>query len=344
VALPHFAHPLWLLLALLLPPLMWRWFWQGRTALRFSDVRPLRILPTGRSRAARWGGLVLRSLALLLLVVAIAGPRWPDPGTRIPTEGIAIVLAVDVSGSMAEPDFTWRGEPITRLEAVKRALRLFVEGGVGIDGERLEGRKNDLLGLVVFATRPQSVCPLTLSHGVLLNLLKGEEARTVPEEGRTNIGDGIAWGLYRLRPAGNRRKVLVLLTDGEHNVPEPALKPRQAAQLAGNSQVPIYVIDAGSDTPAAGEGAIEKGSAVDRLTAVKTLQEVARMTKGRYFRASDTKSLLEVCGQIDRLERREIVSFQYARYAEGYPWFGLAAFVLLIAVQFLELTFWRRLP
>ncbi len=343
MTLPHFAHPLWLLLAWLVPPLMWRWYRQGRTALRFSDVRPLRALPGGRSRAAQWGGLLLRGLALLLIIVALAGPRWPDPGTRIPTEGIAIVLAVDVSGSMAERDFTWRNEPITRLEAVKRALRLFVEGGKGIDNEHLEGRKNDLLGLVVFATRPESVCPLTLSHGGLLKLLDAEQPREVPH-GYTNIGDGIAWGLYRLKAAGNCRRVLVLLTDGEHNVGKPALTPRQAAQLAGNSNVPIYVIDAGSDLPSKGEGAKDERSAADRVGAVKTLQEVARMTKGRYFRASDTKTLLEVCGQIDRLERQPIVTFEYARYGEGYPWFGLAGFVLLMAVQFLELTFWRRLP
>jgi Ca-activated chloride channel family protein len=350
VELPHFAQPLWLLLLLLLPLLLWRWFRQGRVALRFSDVSPLQSLPRGRSATAHWGGLVLRGLALLSLIVALSGPRWPDRGTRIPTEGIAIVLALDVSGSMGERDFTWGAEPVSRLEAVKRALRLFVEGGEGVGGEKLEGRKHDLLALVTFATRPESVCPLTLSHNVLLKLLEGEQPRTIPDEGRTNIGDGIAWALYRLRAAGNRRKVIVLLTDGEHNVEqlgpakEKALRPRQAAQLAANLNIPIYAIDAGSDAPPKEGGGVDEGSAADRINAVKTLQEVARMTKGRYFRASDTKALLEVCGQIDRLERREIETFLYRRYAEGYPWFGLAAFVCLMAVQLLELTLWRRLP
>jgi Ca-activated chloride channel family protein len=350
VNLPHFAQPLCLLFFLLLPLVLWRWFRQGRTALRFSDVRPLQALPRGRSAVAHWGGLVLRGLALGSLIVAMAGPRWPDLGTRIPTEGIAIVIALDVSGSMGERDFTWGNAPVSRLEAVKLALHLFVEGGEGVGGERLEGRKHDLLGLVTFATRPESLCPLTLSHNVLLKLLDGEQARTVPDEGRTNIGDGIAWALYRLKAAGNRRKVIVLLTDGEHNVDElgpakeKALRPKQAAQLAANLNIPIYTIDAGSDAPPKEGAAVEEGSAADRITAVKTLQEVARMTKGQYFRASDTKMLLEVCGQIDRLERREIETFLYRRYAEGYPWFGLAGFVLLMAVQLLELTFWRRLP
>ena len=138
--------------------------------------------------------------------------------------------------------------------------------------------------------------------------------------------------------------MLVLLTDGEHNVPPPALKPRQAAQLAGNLGVPIYAIDAGSDAPPKGPDAADDKSVADRLAAKKILQEVARMTKGRYFQAGDTKALLEVCGQIDRLERREIESFQYRRYAEAYAWFGLAAFALLLGVQILELTAWRRMP
>jgi Ca-activated chloride channel family protein len=283
-----------------------------------------------------------------LLIVGLAGPRWPDPGTRIPTEGIAIGILVDVSGSMAEEDFTWkdpatgRTEEVGRLEAVKRSFRLFVAGGDGPDGERLAGRGNDLIALVTFATRPESACPLTLSHDVLLKLLAEEQPRRVPTEARTNIGDAIAWGLHRLKSAGGRRKVLILFTDGEHNVPPPALKPRQAAQLAGNLGVPIYVIDAGSEGPP-GKG-LEDGSAVDRINAKNTLQEVAKITSGQYFQAQDTRGLVEVCARIDEMERQRIESFQYRRYYEGYPWLGLAAFVLFVSVLILEMTCWRKVP
>jgi Ca-activated chloride channel homolog len=342
VPVPEFAQPWWLLLLLLVPPLLWWWHHGRRAALRFSDTVTLRALPRGRSRAAVWGGVGLRGAALVLMVVALAGPRWPDPGSRIPTEGIAIVLVVDVSGSMAERDFTWQGEPVRRLDAVKKVLRLFVEGGEA-GGERFEGRRNDLLGLVTFATVPESVCPLTLSHGVLLQLLEAEQPRAQLDEGRTNIGDAIAWGLHRLKAAGNRRKVMIVLTDGEHNVGKPALRPRQAAQLAGNFGVPIYTIDAGSDAPVKGPDG-EETSPAARLEAKKILQEVARMTNGGYFQAGDTKALLEVCGKIDRLERREIVSFQYRRYEEAYAWVGLGAFVLLLGLQVWELTRWRRMP
>jgi Ca-activated chloride channel family protein len=347
VSLPEFARPWLLLLLLAVPPLVWYWLRRGRGALRYPSAAILEELPAGRSILARRTGAAFRGLALSLIIIALAGPRWPDTGSRIPTEGIAINLVLDVSGSMAERDFAWkdpatgRKEQISRLEAVKRAFRLFVAGGDGPGGEHLAGRDNDLLGLVTFATRPETACPLTLSHSVLLKILDEQQPRSIPEEARTNIGDGLAWGLYRLGSAGSRRKVLVLLTDGEHNIPPPALKPRQAAQLAGNLGVPVYVIDAGPDAPGKN---VENSSAVDRLNARKSLQEVARISKGRYFSAQDFQGLVEVCSQIDELERQPIESFQYQRYHEAYAWPGLAALALLTTVIGLEMTCWRRMP
>jgi Ca-activated chloride channel homolog len=339
----HLIHPLALLLLLAVPPLLWWWRRKGRTALRYPDTGVLRGLPAGRTIVARRGGVALRAAALLLLIVAVAGPRWPDAGTRIPTEGIAIAMVVDVSGSMAETDFDWQGEKISRLDAVKKVFRLFVEGGDGPGGERLEGRGNDLLSLVAFGTRPESVCPLTLNHGVLLQLLNAEQPRGALE-GQTNIGDAIAWALHGLHSAGPRRKVMVLLTDGEHNVPPPALKPRQAAQLAGNLGVPIYVIDAGSDLPTGAEPGVRESSAADRMNARKTLQEVAKMTGGLCFEARDGKTLLEACRHIDQLERQRIESFQYRRYYEGFPWFGVASLACWVGLMVLEMTVWRKVP
>jgi Ca-activated chloride channel family protein len=337
-----FANPWFLLLMPLVPLLVWWWLRQRRGALRYPHLGLFAGLPAGRSRIARWGGAGLRAAALLFLVLALAGPRWPDLRTRITTEGIALVMLVDVSGSMAERDFDWGEERLSRLEAVKRAFRLFVAGGEGPDGEGLEGRPEDQIGLVTFAARPESPCPLTLSHSVLLRLLDAEQPRSVPTESQTNIGDAIAWGLHRLESAGPRRKVLVLLSDGEHNVPAPALLPRQAAQLAANLRVPIYAIDTGGPAVRAGE-AVSR-SAADREAGERALQAAARITGGQYFRAHDTRALLAVCRDIDRLERQEIQSFQYRRYYEGYPWLGLASLVFLLTVQVLELTLWQRVP
>lgn len=343
----EFANPWALVLVPAVPLAVWWWLRRPRAALRYSDTMALARLPGGRNRWARGMGGGLRGAGLALLVIALAGPRWPDVHTRIPTEGIAIQMVVDVSGSMAEPDFEWDGAPISRLDAVKKVFHLFVEGGEGPDGAPLEGRSSDLIGLVTFATWPKSACPLTLSHAVLARLLDQEKPRSVPTESRTNIGDALAWGLRRLEAAGSTRKVIVLLSDGEHNVPPPALTPRQAAQLAANVHVPVYTIDAGGETNV--EEGIEspetaRTAAEIREAGARALQVVAQITGGRYFRARDTASLLAVCREIDRLERQEIQSFVYQRYYEGYPWVGVGALLCWMAVFVLEATVWRTLP
>jgi Ca-activated chloride channel family protein len=279
----QFANPAFLLLALAAPPLLWLQLRGRRTALRHPVGRLMAALPAGRARLAHWGGAAVRTLAFLLLALALAGPRIPDLRTRIEAEGVAIVMLVDVSGSMAAHDFQWQGEPISRLEAVKRVFRLFVVGGAGPeatpdggDARPFQGRPTDAIGLILFATRPQTICPLTLSHSVLFRLLRDEEPRSIPGESETNISDAVALGLYRLKSAGSHRKVLVLLTDGEHNVPDArsGWSPRQAAQIAASLDVPIYAIDAGGAAGAAEPGVQPRPSespAEVRQRAVDTL-------------------------------------------------------------------------
>jgi Ca-activated chloride channel family protein len=344
--MPDFVSPWLLLLALGIPLQVWGWLRQRRGALRYPATEVLAALPGGRSRWVRWGGAGLRAAALAALIIGLAGPRWPDLRTRMTTEGISLVMLADVSGSMAEPDFDWKGERTTRLEAVKRAFRLFVAGGDGPGGEHLDGRTDDQIGLVTFATRPEKSCPLTLNHSALLRMLAEEQPRTLPTEATTNIGDAIVWGLDRLASAGGGRKVLILLSDGEHNVPPPAFKPRQAAQLAASLHVPIYAIDAGGEptAPAADASEEESRAATERQEGERALRAVAQLTGGRYFKAHDGQSLVAVYQEIDRLERQPIESFQYRRYAMGYPWFGLAALVLWVLVHALELTVWQRVP
>jgi Ca-activated chloride channel family protein len=285
--------------------------------------------------------------------------------TRIEPEGIAIVMLLDVSGSMAERDFDWDGQQISRLEAVKRCFRLFVQGSKaieasdGVDLAGFEGRPTDSIGLVTFATRSQTACPPTLSHSVLLRLLDEEQARKTPTESETNISDGIVRALGRLKDAGDRRKVIVLLSDGEHNIPRPpsGMLPTRvtrvakeetpsAARVAAGLRVPIYTIDAGSDVPVP-EGSDAQRSRTFgevRAAAVQTLQELAEITGGQSFSARNTAALLDACRNIDRLERASVRSFQYRRYHEGYPWLALGGFLCWITVLTLERTLWRRLP
>jgi Ca-activated chloride channel family protein len=167
-----------------------------------------------------------------------------------------------------------------------------------------------------------------------LKILDSEEPRSVVTEATTNPGDAIAWALYSLQKAPTRRRAIIFLTDGESNVPPPALKPRQAAQLAGNLRIPIYAIDAAPEDDDQGDAAKAKES----------LQELAKLTEGRYFRATDGAALAQALHEIDRLERDAIQTFHYRRYDEWYPWFALAALICWLTIVSLEATWWRKVP
>jgi len=344
--MPGFAAPEFLWLAPLALPLAWWWAKRRRPAVRYSDLRLVADLTGDRPARARWGGALFRGLAFAALVVACAGPRTPDERTRLPTEGIAIVLALDVSGSMTEKDAPWvPGEPpLTRLDAAKRSFRLFVAGGDAPDGTRFEPRDTDAIGLVAFAVVPQTVCPLTLNHSVLLKVAADQEPRTILDAG-TNVGDALAEGVIRLdRGGGDRRKVLIILSDGEHNVSKEGdrnpLTPRQAAQLAANLGVKVYTIDAGGAPPP--DAAPE--AAEQRAAGKEALRVVAEMTGGRTFAAPNGADLLAAYREISALEKTPILTFQYRRYFDHTPWAaGLAAGLLTLA-HLLDRTRWRVLP
>jgi Ca-activated chloride channel family protein len=355
----EFEHPDRLLLLPLAALLLVAWLRQSQRALRHSDLRLFDPLPSGRAIRARWGVPLLRAAVVFLLLLGLANPRWPDRRTRLPTEGIAVVMVLDVSPTMAEPDFEWEpNQPrISRLDAAKRAFRLFVEGGEGPDGTRFAGRTTDLIGLVTFARWPITACPLTLSHSVLLQILEGQKKATV-FDASTNVGDAIAAGLIELEKAGSRRKVMILLSDGQHEVRaedetggpksddsgKSPLFPRQAAQLAANLRVPIYAVDPGGpiDPDPQGSDAVKK--AEDRRAGKRVLRSVTDMTGGRTFDADDGRGMLAVYRAIDALEREPTLSFRYRRYVDTRPWLALGALGLLVVGQFAERVWWRRVP
>ncbi len=333
-----FANPVFLTLLPLAAFIVWWSLRRRRPALRYSDVRLVAGLPRGRARFALWGGALLRGLATLAAILAAAGPRTPDLKTRLPAEGIAIVLVLDVSGSMAATDFP---PGVSRLDAAKEAFRLFVMGGDAPDGTHFDGRPRDQIGLVAFAAVPQTACPLTHNHTVLLAVLTSQQPKEGIEAG-TNLGDAIAEGLIRLEAAGPRKKVLILLSDGEHNVDraDGPLKPRQAAQLAANLNIPVYAIDCGGE-PAhdAPPDAVKQ-----RADGRRVLDAVAAMTNGKAFTATSADELRVVYQEIDALQKQPAETFRYRRYHEYSAWFAVAAVALLAVVQFLERTWWRRVP
>ena len=347
-----FTNPEFLWLTPLALVVAWWWRRRRRPALRFSDVSGFGNRTGRRASVASWGGPVLRGLACVCLVVACAGPRRPDTETSLPSEGIALVMALDVSGSMGTEDVAWNlnSPPVSRLDAARRALKLFLAGGDAPDGTNFKPRPGDSVGLVVFAAVPQTACPLTLNHSVFFKVVDGLQPRGGVDAG-TNIGDSLAEAIIRLDAVDNPKKarVLILLSDGEHNVfkedvPDAkkpgidrTLKPREAAQLAANLNVKIYTIDAGGEPP--------PGSTPDMVAQRKAgrqaLKDVAEMTNGKSFQATSGTDLLAAYREISTLEKGPELAPIYRQYFEYYAWFAGAALVLILSTHALDRTLWR---
>jgi len=299
---------------------------------QFSSL-PLLAARTVPVRSRRWS----RAAILACLLFVLSGPQIPDERTRLPARGSTLMFVLDVSGSMQTVDYRWQpnAPPISRAEAARRAFVLLVRGGE-VGGTTLPGRSGergtDAIGSITFADWPMPLCPPTLSHDVLLSMLVGDRIRGITENG-TNIGDAVALGVERLDRGSTGRKVLILLSDGEHNVDRDdenkPLKPRQAAQLAATLGIPIYAIDIGGD-PAEGATEVERQQRADG----RVINEaIARMTSGRSFDAADGPKLLEAIREIDALERTPVASPQFRRYFDLRPFFyGLIGSLFLAMV------------
>lgn len=338
--MPGFAYPTFLLLLPVAVFVAYRHHRRRRPALRFPDASLFEGLPVGRATRARWGGALLRGFILAAVILAAANPRRADLRTQLPVDGIALALVLDVSDSMNTPDFgTPGGAAVTRLNAAKRAFHLFVAGGTAPDGTNLDGRPNDQIALVTFAAVPHTTCPLTLNHSVLLKVLDEQQPLKGIHAG-TNIGDALAEAAIRLLAAGDRPKVIVLLSDGEHNKSgDSSLLPAQTADLAAKLGIPVHTIDCGGDgaTTNPDEGR-------QRADGRAILEAVANLTGGRAFVADGGEDLRAVMKTIDGLERRPAKPFRYRRYHDYGPWCGWVAVALLILLGSLERTRWRTLP
>lgn len=329
----RFQDPWWLVL---IPAALWLLWLRSRPgrrqALLYSSVAELEQLP--RTLAQRLRSLLplLEAGGLALLAVALARPQSGREDSVVSTYGVAIQLVLDKSQSMAEPDLDpdpWDRTKLTRLDVVKQVVADFVDPA----GD-LPGRPNDLLGLTSFAGYVQTHCPLTLDHAAFLQLLANVEIPQVDprdplarEELMTAIGDALVIAVDRLGEAPAKSKIVVLLSDGESNIGEAS--PEAAAEAAREAGVRVYTIGVG--TPRQG---------LDEAT----LQEVARITGGRYFNARDLAGLEKVYEEIDGLERSEISSVQYTRWREHFLTFLLGGLGLIVAHRFLLDTRFRSLP
>ncbi len=336
----EFRDP-WLLLALVAAPLVYAAAARVANVLTYSNLSIVDGAPRSlRMRLANLPALFL-AVAFAATAIALAGPRTGDATTVVRREGIAIVMAVDRSGSMLAVDFARNRESISRLDAVKDVFHEFVSGGDAGDG-----RPHDLIGIVGFGTYADSICPLTLDHANLLAILDQLEVPTERAEQSTAVGEGLGLALERLRESDAVSKVVVLLTDGVSNAGE--LAPLAAAELAADHQVRVYTVGVGTTGYAPIPVPSRSGRTVLQRVYVEideeTLKQVAERTGGRYFHARDAKGLVEVYREIDRLEKSEISEVRYLQYREHYAWAAVPALGFLLASALAGATVFRRLP
>ena len=319
----QFAHPWFLLLAVIIPALIWWYRLYGKNqegTLRLSSIDLLqgRFIRQGKRRVRILSSIQIG--VLLLIVLALARPRLVDTLEETTVKVVDIVMVVDISSSMLAEDF----KP-NRLEAVKKTAAKFIEK-----------RPGDRIGLLVFAGETFIQCPLTVDAQVLKTLLAEVTVAEKDYDG-TAIGMAIANATNRLRSSNAKSKVIVLLSDGSNNAGE--LDPLTAADLAAEFDIRIYTIGAGTNqsvTYIPNRGYIR--NEIDE----KTLQAIAEETHGRYFRATDEETLEDIYEEINQLERTEIEVREYIRYEELYGWFLIPALIFSFGFEILERSVFRR--
>lgn len=330
-----FAYPYLLLLLLLLPLLAWLKGKRGQPpAFVYSSVQLVRgILNITQARS---GGFLaaLRWFILALFIIALAQPRLTKSETKITASGVDIAVALDMSGSMASEDFEIGRERLNRLAMAKQVLKKFIEK-----------RPSDRIGLVVFATQAYIAAPLTLDHEFLLRNLERLELGTI-DGGQTAIGSGLSTSINRLRELKSKSKIVILMTDGQNNAGK--LAPLTVAEAAQTLKIKVYTIGVGMQGQAPMPVRDVFGNKRYQMVPVDidedTLQKIATMTGGKYYRADNADKFKAIYGEIDKLEKTEAEVKKYAHHDELFAWLISPGLALLLLEVFLRQTIFRRLP
>ena len=327
----RFAHPWFLLCGILVIAAAWL-LWTMRKHQPAAAYSHLPLLdaagPSWRVRG-RWIPTAAKILGALLVVVALARPQSGTASREITSEGIDIMLVLDVSGSMKAEDF----KPNNRLYVAKQVIRDFVEG-----------RTNDRIGLVVFAGQSFTQCPLTLDYDVLTSFLDDIDFGMI-EDG-TAIGMALANAVNRLRESTAKSKVIVLLTDGVNN--RGMIEPITAAEIAKTLGIKVYTIGAGKpgnalypvEDPVFGKRYVYIPNEIDE----ESLSQIAELTGGRYYRAQSEQMLERVYQEISLLEKTEVKIKEYVQYQELFSFFAAAALASVVLGGALGATWFRTLP
>lgn len=325
-----FAHPHYLfLLLLIIPASVWYILKQKQNSatLQLSSFKGFEGLQNNYKYYLRHLPFVLRMLAIALIILVIARPQSTNSWQEIDTEGIDIVLSMDISGSMMAEDL----KP-NRLEA-----------SIDVASKFIAGRPDDNVGLVVFAAEAFTQCPLTTDHAVLSNLFK--DINTIELEQGTAIGMGLATALSRIKESKAKSKVVILLTDGENN--QGDIPPQTAAEMAKSFGVRVYTIGVGTEGKA--KVPIQTNFGVEyRMMDVKIdedlLRNIAAMTDGKYFRATDNDKLKQIYEEIDQLEKTKLDVKQFSKKTEEFFFFALLAAFLILTEILLKVTILRTMP
>jgi Ca-activated chloride channel family protein len=314
----EFADPFALLLALFALPVVAVSFWSRRAALPVASGAAFDgLAPTWRLRFAR-ALPVLRVVAVVLFAIALARPRLGDANAVVPAQGVDIALSLDISSSMTT---SLLGSKQNRLEATKDVIRKFIQG-----------RKDDRIGFVVFQKDALAVAPPTLDYDALDKIVAQVESGILPDG--TGIGVGIAAALNMLRDSTAASRVVILLTDGQHNT--ESITPEEAARLAASLRIKVYTIGVVNARPAPGKTSPEIDE--DRL------RGIADITGGRYFLADSPAALAGVYDEIGRLETSAVGREHFEKFTELAPWFLAGAVLLLVLDLGLGATWLRRVP
>ena len=325
-----FANPAYLwLLSLIIPLIVWYILKQHKSdaTIEVSTTIPFDKLPKSYKYYLRHVCFALRVLALAALIVAIARPQLNNSWSNKSTEGIDIVMALDISTSMLARDFS-----PNRVEAAKDVASQFISG-----------RPYDNIGLVIFAGESFTMCPMTVDHAVLLNLLKTVECGML--EDRTAIGDGLATAINRIKDGPAKSKTIILLTDGTNNA--GYIAPVTAAEIAATFGVRVYTIGVGTQGEAlypvqTPYGVTYKPYPVE--IDETTLRNIAQKTGGEYFRATDNSVLKDIFDEIDKLEKTKLSVSHFNKKEDIFmPW-ALLAMVLLCIDVILKNTILKNIP
>ena len=324
-----FEHP-WMLLGLLLVPLLaaW-WIWRYRkqeAALQHSNISLFDGVKKSLRARLRWLPYALRVVAVGAMVIALARPQSQLSRQEMTVEGIDIVMAMDLSGSMLAEDF----KP-NRLEAAKNVAADFIEG-----------RRTDRMGLVVFAGEAFTQVPLTIDHQVLLKQLGNLKSGTMRDG--TALGDGLATAINRIKDSEAKSKVIILLTDGVNN--QGSMDPLSAAEIAAMYNIRLYTIGVGSLGKAPYPFRDQFGRVhyqnIDVEIDEPLMRQMSQATSdGRYFRATNKKALKEIFDQIDEMEKSKIDVTQYAQTKDEYAFWLWLAFIALIAEALLKWVWFK---